>query len=71
VANFPDEDELAERMERAGFRNVRWRALTFGIAARYGAALRVMPGRGHLMLQEPRWEEPAREIERWLGESGL
>jgi demethylmenaquinone methyltransferase / 2-methoxy-6-polyprenyl-1,4-benzoquinol methylase len=33
VANFPDREELARRMERAGFRNVQWRALTFGIAA--------------------------------------
>jgi demethylmenaquinone methyltransferase/2-methoxy-6-polyprenyl-1,4-benzoquinol methylase len=33
VANFPDREQLARRMERAGFRNVRWRALTFGIAA--------------------------------------
>jgi len=33
VANFPDEAQLARRMERAGFRNVRWRKLTFGIAA--------------------------------------
>ncbi|MDQ3996216.1 MAG: class I SAM-dependent methyltransferase, partial [Gemmatimonadota bacterium] len=33
VANFPDREQLASRMERAGFRNVRWQALTFGIAA--------------------------------------
>jgi demethylmenaquinone methyltransferase/2-methoxy-6-polyprenyl-1,4-benzoquinol methylase len=33
VANFPAEAQLARRMEHAGFRNVRWRALTFGIAA--------------------------------------
>ena len=33
VANFPDREQLARRMERAGFRNVQWRALTFGIAA--------------------------------------
>ena len=33
VANFPDEAQLARRMERAGFRNVAWRPLTFGIAA--------------------------------------
>jgi demethylmenaquinone methyltransferase/2-methoxy-6-polyprenyl-1,4-benzoquinol methylase len=33
VANFPDEAQLARRMERAGFRNVRWRPLTLGIAA--------------------------------------
>lgn len=33
VANFPDEAQLARRMEDAGFRNVQWRRLTFGIAA--------------------------------------
>jgi demethylmenaquinone methyltransferase/2-methoxy-6-polyprenyl-1,4-benzoquinol methylase len=33
VAHFPDREQLARRMERAGFRNVQWRALTFGIAA--------------------------------------
>jgi demethylmenaquinone methyltransferase/2-methoxy-6-polyprenyl-1,4-benzoquinol methylase len=33
VASFPDPAQLARRMERAGFRNVRWRMLTFGIAA--------------------------------------
>ena len=33
VANFPDGAHLARRMERAGFRAVDWRPLTFGIAA--------------------------------------
>jgi len=33
VANFPIEEKLAERMRRAGFAEVRWRTLTFGIAA--------------------------------------
>jgi demethylmenaquinone methyltransferase/2-methoxy-6-polyprenyl-1,4-benzoquinol methylase len=33
VANFPTGDELARRMEAAGFMNVRWRPLTFGVAA--------------------------------------
>ena len=33
VANFPAEEELAGRMTRAGFTAVRWRSLTFGIAA--------------------------------------
>ena len=33
VANFPDQQQLARRMELAGFRNVEWRSLTFGIAA--------------------------------------
>jgi demethylmenaquinone methyltransferase/2-methoxy-6-polyprenyl-1,4-benzoquinol methylase len=33
VTNFPDEAELARRMQRAGLTNVRWQSLTFGIAA--------------------------------------
>jgi demethylmenaquinone methyltransferase/2-methoxy-6-polyprenyl-1,4-benzoquinol methylase len=33
VAHFPGEAELADRMRRAGFREVRWTSLTFGIAA--------------------------------------
>lgn len=33
VANFPVEEELAERMRSAGFANVRWTSLTLGIAA--------------------------------------
>jgi demethylmenaquinone methyltransferase/2-methoxy-6-polyprenyl-1,4-benzoquinol methylase len=33
VASFPNEAQLARRMELAGFRDVRWRRLTFGIAA--------------------------------------
>jgi demethylmenaquinone methyltransferase/2-methoxy-6-polyprenyl-1,4-benzoquinol methylase len=33
VANFPGPALLARRMEYAGFRNVQWRSLTFGIAA--------------------------------------
>ena len=33
VANFPVEEALASRMEKAGFRNVRWQSLSFGIAA--------------------------------------
>ncbi len=33
VANFPPEDKLAERMGRAGFTEVQWQSLTFGIAA--------------------------------------
>jgi demethylmenaquinone methyltransferase/2-methoxy-6-polyprenyl-1,4-benzoquinol methylase len=33
VATFPDQTQLARRMERAGFRKVEWRSLTFGIAA--------------------------------------
>jgi demethylmenaquinone methyltransferase/2-methoxy-6-polyprenyl-1,4-benzoquinol methylase len=33
VAHFPNENELAERMRRAGFRHVSWQSLTFGIAA--------------------------------------
>lgn len=33
VAAFPEQRQLADRMERAGFANVSWRPLTFGIAA--------------------------------------
>jgi demethylmenaquinone methyltransferase/2-methoxy-6-polyprenyl-1,4-benzoquinol methylase len=33
VARFPEADELAERMRSARFTNVRWRPLSFGVAA--------------------------------------
>ena len=33
VLHFPEGDVLATRMREAGFTNVRWRPLTFGIAA--------------------------------------
>lgn len=33
VANFPNEEALAVRMRAAGFADVRWQTLTFGIAA--------------------------------------
>ncbi len=33
VANFPIEEQLAQRMRNAGFADVTWRTLTFGIAA--------------------------------------
>ena len=33
VANFPPEDKLADRMRSAGFADVQWRSLTFGVAA--------------------------------------
>jgi demethylmenaquinone methyltransferase/2-methoxy-6-polyprenyl-1,4-benzoquinol methylase len=33
VANFPVEEELAARMERAGFAKVGWTSLSFGVAA--------------------------------------
>jgi demethylmenaquinone methyltransferase/2-methoxy-6-polyprenyl-1,4-benzoquinol methylase len=33
VANFPSEPELAKRMEQAGFSDVKWESLSFGIAA--------------------------------------
>jgi demethylmenaquinone methyltransferase / 2-methoxy-6-polyprenyl-1,4-benzoquinol methylase len=33
VANFPVEEELAKKMRNAGFSRVRWRSLSFGIAA--------------------------------------
>jgi demethylmenaquinone methyltransferase / 2-methoxy-6-polyprenyl-1,4-benzoquinol methylase len=33
VANFPVEEDLAKKMRNAGFSGVRWRSLSFGIAA--------------------------------------
>ena len=33
VARFPSPGALADRMRRAGFPDVRWTSLTFGIAA--------------------------------------
>jgi demethylmenaquinone methyltransferase/2-methoxy-6-polyprenyl-1,4-benzoquinol methylase len=33
VAHFPETDALAAAMRAAGFRDVRWETLTFGIAA--------------------------------------
>ena len=33
VANFPPEEQLAKRMGAAGFSDVRWESLSFGIAA--------------------------------------
>lgn len=33
VSNFPIEEELALRMKKAGFAQIFWRSLTFGIAA--------------------------------------
>jgi demethylmenaquinone methyltransferase/2-methoxy-6-polyprenyl-1,4-benzoquinol methylase len=33
VANFPVEEELAARMQRAGFGKVRWTSLSLGVAA--------------------------------------
>ncbi len=33
VANFPVEEELAKRMEVAGFTGVKWSSLSFGVAA--------------------------------------
>ncbi len=33
VATFPSQQMLGDRIEQAGFRAVRWRSLTFGIAA--------------------------------------
>ena len=44
VANFPVEEELARRMESAGFAKVSWRSLSFGVAAIH-IAERPMPGR--------------------------
>ncbi|MFN2566311.1 MAG: alpha/beta hydrolase [Gemmatimonadaceae bacterium] len=36
------------------------------VAAKYGAPLRILPGRGHLMMREPGWAEAAAEIEKWV-----
>jgi non-heme chloroperoxidase len=36
------------------------------VAAKYNAPLRVLPGRAHLMMQEPRWRQAAGEVESWL-----
>lgn len=33
VAHFPEAEALAERLRHAGFTNVHWRPMTFGIAA--------------------------------------
>jgi len=33
VANFPEQEALADRMREAGYRDVRYRNLTFGVAA--------------------------------------
>jgi demethylmenaquinone methyltransferase/2-methoxy-6-polyprenyl-1,4-benzoquinol methylase len=44
VANFPVEEELARRMEAAGFAKVTWTSLSFGVAAIH-VAERPMPGR--------------------------
>jgi len=44
VANFPVEEDLASRMEAAGFAKVSWRSLSFGVAAIH-VAERPMPGR--------------------------
>ena len=46
VATFPVEEELAERMARAGFRDVRWESLTLGVAAIHVAEKPREPGAG-------------------------
>jgi demethylmenaquinone methyltransferase/2-methoxy-6-polyprenyl-1,4-benzoquinol methylase len=33
IVNFPNASDLADRMRRAGFADVRWELLTFGVAA--------------------------------------
>jgi pimeloyl-ACP methyl ester carboxylesterase len=40
------------------------------VAARYGAPLRVAPGRGHMLIIEPGYEEICAWIEEWLSEVG-
>jgi demethylmenaquinone methyltransferase / 2-methoxy-6-polyprenyl-1,4-benzoquinol methylase len=44
VASFPVEEELAERMKRAGFTSVSWSSLSFGVAAIH-VGERPVPGR--------------------------
>jgi demethylmenaquinone methyltransferase/2-methoxy-6-polyprenyl-1,4-benzoquinol methylase len=44
VANFPVEEQLASRMQAAGFTRVSWKSLSFGVAAIH-VAERPMPGR--------------------------
>jgi demethylmenaquinone methyltransferase/2-methoxy-6-polyprenyl-1,4-benzoquinol methylase len=44
VANFPVEEELARRMQAAGFTRVSWKSLSYGVAAIH-VAERPMPGR--------------------------
>jgi demethylmenaquinone methyltransferase/2-methoxy-6-polyprenyl-1,4-benzoquinol methylase len=44
VANFPVEEELASRLQAAGFTRVSWKSLSFGVAAIH-VAERPMPGR--------------------------
>jgi len=36
------------------------------VARRYQVPLRVLPGRGHVMMQEPGWEEAASVIAEWV-----
>jgi pimeloyl-ACP methyl ester carboxylesterase len=36
------------------------------VARRYGAPLRVMPGRGHMLVLEPGWQELAGIVADWL-----
>jgi demethylmenaquinone methyltransferase/2-methoxy-6-polyprenyl-1,4-benzoquinol methylase len=44
VANFPVEEELADRMKSAGFTAVSWSSLSFGVAAIHSGE-RPIPGR--------------------------
>jgi demethylmenaquinone methyltransferase/2-methoxy-6-polyprenyl-1,4-benzoquinol methylase len=43
VANFPIAEELSRRMQAAGFGNVRWRPLTFGVVALHVADVSSAP----------------------------
>lgn len=38
------------------------------IARRYGAPFEVLPGRGHMLIVEPGWEQLADRVERWIRE---
>src|SRR5215467_12704151 len=40
------------------------------VARRYGAPFEVLPGRGHMLIVEPGWEQLADRVERWIRERG-
>jgi demethylmenaquinone methyltransferase/2-methoxy-6-polyprenyl-1,4-benzoquinol methylase len=46
VANFPIEEHLAERFRNAGFADVQWRTLTFGVAAIHSGVKRSLSSAG-------------------------
>jgi pimeloyl-ACP methyl ester carboxylesterase len=44
------------------------RAIGERIANRYGAAVQVFEGRGHMIVIEPGWQEVANVVDRWIRE---